>query len=191
MNCDLFFPVPVWHDMLQINNEPLLDFCKEKKSLSNGRVKSNINGWQSEDFWPEDDVRIHELCKEIYIRSLTIISEYKYEISNLKFLNLWANINYKNSSNRVHMHHNSILSGVYYLRCSKNCGDIVFPRNYSESYIIESIGNISERNLFNYNSISYTPEVGKLIIFPGWIPHEVDKNESDQERISISFNLGV
>jgi ectoine hydroxylase-related dioxygenase (phytanoyl-CoA dioxygenase family) len=30
---------------------------------------------------------------------------------------------------------------------------------------------------------------GSLILFPAWLPHSVDANRSDRERISISFNL--
>jgi len=193
MFCDLFFPTAVWHDMLSIDTQVLLNFVQEKKDICEGRILSNINGWQSKDFLPEDDVRLHELCNEIYSRSLKIVQEFKYDTSklNLKFLNMWININKKNSCNRVHIHHNSILSGVYYLKCPQNCGDIVFPRNFSESYIIESVGTILEDNVFNYRSISYKPEQNKLLIFPGWVPHEVTNNNSDEDRISISFNIGV
>jgi uncharacterized protein (TIGR02466 family) len=130
---------------------------------------------------------------EIYTRSLKVVEQFKYDLSelNLKFLNMWININYKNSSNRVHIHHNSILSGVYYLKCPENCGDLVFPRNYSESFIIDSIGSIKEDNTFNHRSISYRPEENKLLLFPSWVPHEVTNNNSEEERISISFNLGI
>ena len=33
-----------------------------------------------------------------------------------------------------------------------------------------------------------TPEVGKLIVFPNWMPHFTKKNISDDIRISISGN---
>lgn len=193
MFCDLFFPTAVWNDTLSINTENLINFTEEKKSSSEGRILSNINGWQSEDFLPEDDYRLHELCREIYIRSLKILEEFKYNTSelNLRFLNMWLNINYKNASNRVHIHSNSVLSGVYYLKCSKDCGNLIFPRNYSESFILKSIGDVYEDNTLNHTAISYTPEINKLLIFPSWIPHEVEKNNSEEERISISFNLGL
>ena len=30
---------------------------------------------------------------------------------------------------------------------------------------------------------------GTLLLFPSWLEHSVDANRSDEERISISFNL--
>jgi len=28
-------------------------------------------------------------------------------------------------------------------------------------------------------------------MFPGWLPHGVERNEIDEERISISFNVKI
>jgi ectoine hydroxylase-related dioxygenase (phytanoyl-CoA dioxygenase family) len=33
------------------------------------------------------------------------------------------------------------------------------------------------------------PEEGSLIIFPSYLPHSVEPNKHDEERISISFNV--
>ena len=34
-------------------------------------------------------------------------------------------------------------------------------------------------------------EEGDLLIFPGYLPHKVSKNESDEDRIVISFNVDI
>ena len=36
---------------------------------------------------------------------------------------------------------------------------------------------------------SYPPQEGRLILFPAWLSHGVRENETDEDRISISFNL--
>ena len=36
---------------------------------------------------------------------------------------------------------------------------------------------------------SHHPKVGELLLFPSWLPHFVSPNTSDQNRISISFNV--
>ena len=35
----------------------------------------------------------------------------------------------------------------------------------------------------------FEPIAGRLIMFPSWLTHCVDPNESDELRISISFNF--
>ena len=32
---------------------------------------------------------------------------------------------------------------------------------------------------------------GDLLIFPGYLPHKVEKNDSDEDRIVISFNVDI
>jgi len=34
-----------------------------------------------------------------------------------------------------------------------------------------------------------TVKPGTLLLFPAWLPHSVDANRSDRERVSVSFNL--
>jgi hypothetical protein len=33
------------------------------------------------------------------------------------------------------------------------------------------------------------PEEGRMYVFPGWLEHGVDENQSARDRISISFNV--
>ena len=36
---------------------------------------------------------------------------------------------------------------------------------------------------------TFKPKVGDLIVFPSWLVHGVDATESEQARVSFSFNL--
>ena len=37
--------------------------------------------------------------------------------------------------------------------------------------------------------MSYTPKDGDLVVFPGWVPHDIELNKSNKPRINISFNI--
>ena len=47
----------------------------------------------------------------------------------------------------------------------------------------------SEYNKFNFQQTNYDPIEGRLLIFPAKQPHDVTANETDDDRISISFDL--
>ena len=48
-----------------------------------------------------------------------------------------------------------------------------------------------DHNQYNSELWWWLPsEEGRLYIFPSWIKHLVEPNMSDEERISISFNIG-
>lgn len=45
--------------------------------------------------------------------------------------------------------------------------------------------NAQERN---QRFVELKPQEGHVVLFESWMRHEVPKNQSDGERISISFN---
>ena len=48
---------------------------------------------------------------------------------------------------------------------------------------------LKKPTVWNANGISQNVKEGDLILFPSWIPHSVNRNETkNKERISLSFN---
>ena len=39
------------------------------------------------------------------------------------------------------------------------------------------------------HSVQWKPEENNLIFFPSWLQHEVKINNSDEDRVVISFNI--
>ena len=50
---------------------------------------------------------------------------------------------------------------------------------------------IEKRNEFNLEVASIDIEEGDLLLFPSYLPHKVSQNNSDQDRIVISFNVDI
>jgi uncharacterized protein (TIGR02466 family) len=89
------------------------------------------------------------------------------------------------------------MSGVFYVKCSENCGDLVFKNQNDDVlryYLRHSnlIGGVDyEFTQYTSEVWSVTPEENTLIMFPSWLGHYVEPNNSEQERISIAFNCGT
>ena len=83
------------------------------------------------------------------------------------------------------------MKGAYdeYYDSSKNCGDILFhdPR---QARIIRKPNKI-KANQLNAEVVNITPQSGLLVLFPSYLYHSVAKNNSDEERIIISFNIDM
>ena len=82
---------------------------------------------------------------------------------------------------------------MYYVNCPKNSGVIVFenPYNFKAFNELDSYNEeFTQRNL-QYGTMYIEPVDGLLIIFPAHLRHSVPENNSDEERISIAFNLRV
>jgi uncharacterized protein (TIGR02466 family) len=93
----------------------------------------------------------------------------------------WTNINEPGSLNRIHDHRLWQYVAVYYLQAT-GTGDIVF---YNPVNITESCNHFSPF----VGPVSISPKDGDLLVFPAWLPHEVEVNTSNQHRINISMNI--
>ena len=70
-------------------------------------------------------------------------------------------------------------------------GDIVFESPYEFQAYQEIDSYVDEfRNSFNIDhSYYFTPTDGRMLIFPSHLMHEVEENLSNEDRISVSFNI--
>ena len=69
-------------------------------------------------------------------------------------------------------------------------GDLIFhhPSDFSMTYTWDDsvISNFKEHNS---GAWILPPVENQLVMFPSWLQHSVEDNLSDEERISIAFNL--
>jgi len=96
----------------------------------------------------------------------------------------WINKTGKDQGQDWHQHQDSFISGTYYYQTSGTDGvfSIMNPVPYMQQELFP-FGNLS------YKSHDIVPAVGKLLLFPGWLMHSVEKNKTENIRISISFNF--
>ncbi len=189
---NLFFSTPVWSyiiDDYREVNDNIYSYIKNLQNNDNkGIIKSNIKGWHSKDF----NLRDEEVVNFINLVSPKInqvLKDMNWDISSqvAKITSMWSIINIGGASNARHHHGNSDISAAYYVRAPKNCGEIVFydPRPAP----VFSHPNSNSPNTLNAMVNSINPVEGALVMFPSYLDHSVKANQSEQERVVISFNL--
>ena len=96
----------------------------------------------------------------------------------------WLNKNGKGESHHEHKHPNSMISGVWYPQIHEKLPPIEFKTSQQRDITL----SIKKFNLFNSASFMLPLKKGELILFPSNLSHSVPANQSDEERISLSFN---
>ena len=190
------FPTPLYRmkadDLpLTVNRDTIQEACVSRKRWDEGRVISNRSGWQSNDLVEANykhlpilglwDVCV-DLSKGIGEKQ-GLLSEYQYAIGSS-----WININSsKYDHNIYHCHPGTYLACVYYVKCDKDSGNLVFgdPRPGNAT----NIPHADNLTVYNSVEINIEPEQGELILFPGWLYHYVASNQNDQKRITIAINI--
>ena len=191
MNIEYHFPTPVY--IQEVPNAGELNFYLEKNILQwqkedpKGVSKTNVNGWHSQTDMNKKE-EYNPLTKELFNMQFEI---YKKELLTLKPVlgNMWANINYKGGFNRPHLHPNALFSGVYWIKAPENSGNLML---YDPSPGMQcTMPDRKEGKLPPelWREVHYQPRAGTVVMFPAWLWHEVRPNESNDTRISVSFNF--
>ncbi len=99
----------------------------------------------------------------------------------------WVHVTPPGEVTQYHHHKPSLFSGVYYVDKPKDSGDLVFidvnPYHAFSPRVLPGTTDPITRQEYNFPA-----DDGTMLIFPGWLPHKVARNNSDRRRISISFN---
>jgi len=203
LNLDYLFPTPIWWLDLDIDVAAMQEICYGIAENMPTKERSNrgILNYQSPDFFgeelvkePEDDV-FAELCRQIKHWGNKAFDSFESCATTLEFANVWININNKGGYNEVHVHPGSIMSGAFYVKTPKegDCGSITFHKNPMEGYVVHSLGLAEDLSkaeaAHTHATMSYPPKEGRLVLFPSWVSHGVRENHTEEDRISISFNL--
>jgi uncharacterized protein (TIGR02466 family) len=96
----------------------------------------------------------------------------------------WVNLTSKNQGQDWHQHDDAVISGVYYYDTNEYDGNLIFKTsNPFVSVEFFPTGGIVNKHY------SVKPKKGKIVLFPGWLEHKVELNQTDHVRISFSFNF--
>ena len=190
MITEYHFPTPVY--IQEIPNAVELNQYLEQKILqwsqqNKGVSKTNAGGWHSTtDMNQKEEYNV--LTKELFAMQDKIFTK-EFLTQKPALGNMWANINYPGNANRPHLHPNSLFSGVYWVKAPEKSGNLMLyePRPGAQC----TMPNRKEGKLPPelWREVHYKPQAGVAIMFPSWLWHEVKPNESNDTRISVSFNF--
>ncbi len=168
----------------EYENQKYKDFLIHLSEQTNGEKRSNRNGWQSDTLLWKEKI-FNPLLDKVLENSKKIAMHLsKKDVPQMVIRSMWGNINPKGGFNFTHVHPSSWMSGVYYIQLPEGNNEIVFedPRP-------ARMMDFQRSSLIKDEYFSHYSKVGQLLLFPSWLPHFVSPNTSNENRISISFNV--
>ncbi len=192
------FPTQFWTAELDENIKELQkeSFLIRKNDIQGVRKSnSGFQGYHSKDIRNLENLQNTKKLMNQITKAVNSIHNISRK-GDLQLTNFWINISGKGSSNTPHTHSGLTYSGVFFIKVPKEMkgGRFLFYRNFNEADLIstEYMGHFREDYKlqgYDYPINTIAPKENMLIVFPAWVPHAVEINLSDDERISLSFNF--
>lgn len=159
----------------------------EKKRDPDGSPNSNDGCWRTSHQFNNIEWLLQE-----------VVTLYRYAQSAYKLVNngmenidttaipkitYWSNVNKPGTRNTMHSHVSSHFSCVYYLQ-GTNTGPLrlINPAN--------TLGQCNFSAPFA-RDFYFNPKDRDLILWPSWMPHEVETNQGTIDRVNIVFDISL
>lgn len=143
-------------------------------------------GWQSGQALHErEDFR--ELVSCVHRGITSILRFLRIGCDAFEVTACWATVLAQGAVHKIHSHPNNFLSGVYYVRTRPGADTINFHDPRRQTSIIRP--PVVELTADNTDQVVVKVRNGTLLMFPSFLEHSVDANVSEEERISVSFNV--
>jgi uncharacterized protein (TIGR02466 family) len=185
------FSTPIWRSEFpefdkfqEIFLEKIQEF---RKNNPESDAHSNVNGYQS----PNGIHMIEEfssLFNYVCFMVNQSADDLKFKDRDIFITSSWVNIADSRSSMMNHHTHEHTFSGIFYLKFPENSGKLCLI-NEGVNTMWNGAKLIDQKINLNAESVKIEPSEGDIILFPSYLPHSVDTNNHDDERISISFNI--
>lgn len=184
----------LWKDSDALN-AALRSELLQREGQNDGISRSNVGGWHSDtDLFAWDLECVAELHENIrrFIEELTSAFASDQERAAFEGFRVegWANVLRYGQYNSLHSHPNAFWSGVYYVN-----GNPKPELEHAFSGKLELIDPRPGASLQYtpcsslYGRFLVNPNPGQMIVFPGWLQHQVHPYFGPGERVSIAFNV--
>jgi uncharacterized protein (TIGR02466 family) len=201
MSIQSLFPTLVYSGQLRsadwlVFNNRLLQECRQLEHDDDaGRswsAKNYPNGYTSYN----SASRMHEMSPTFaslqrrlsrhvqrFVRSL----EFDLEGRELAMTDCWVNIMPHHVVHGLHLHPLATISGTYYVQTPKGCPGLKLEDPRLDRFMAAPPRRVDAR-AESRPWVVLPAEAGKVVLFESWLRHEVPPNQTQKQRISISFN---
>ena len=114
----------------------------------------------------------------------------KYEANYDKCsIHLWVNVMKKGGYHPPHNHARSVFSGTFYAKVDETTSGLILINPTQPLRNHDPLVRAEDAGPFTSETLLMRPEVNTMIIWPSWLMHSVPQMDSDETRISFSFNV--
>lgn len=192
MNIIQIYSTPIWESEFPDFSEHRDSFIAGSRSFreSNpeGIHKSNLGGSYQSPMNLTTEPSFYPLFEYVAQMARKASFDMQFVECDTYITAAWVNFNDSRSAINYDHVHQDTFSGVFYLKAPSKSGSLVI-KNPGLNPLWQGSLLTDRKNKFNSDNLRIEPVEGQIYLWPSYLPHGVEPNDHDDERISISFNV--
>ena len=184
------FPIPMLREKTDLDI-PLIKEEILKHRLSKPDNKEEYTSYYDSNLLPIDSADVINNCIIDYASSFisSIFTENNLKVDK-DTLNVWYNVYNEGIHHCWHDHGRALLSGTIFIEMNETSSPFKI-KSPLHALIKSWSGNAEFVGRFK-QELSFEPEAGTIIMWPGWVEHNVpEQRKTNEPRITISFNIDI
>lgn len=179
------FASEIYRGKISIDTETLLSEIDVIRRSDQGVIRSNVGGYHSSPLRPTASQPTLQQLERMTTESVREISD-ALRLGALRMNGLWVNVSGFGDRNDWHIHPFTCFSAVFYVQVPPRSGRLILERPDPQSHFWRRFDDDDPRSR---GRLAIQPEPGDLVIFPSYLRHQVEQNESPDLRISCAMNF--
>jgi uncharacterized protein (TIGR02466 family) len=206
MPIETWFPLAIYYDDLldaESHRETLLATVLQLEAEGYARRAYPEMAWTGDlhgVYQIHQDPRFAWIVEQLEAHTSIYLQDLGVDLSQVDIYiqRAWPIVSRPGQEVGVHCHNTAHISAVYYISVprseTEDPGSLVFFDDARVNEVCPGLGSentdiITEENYLNQLQVAYTPVEGRLLIFPAKQRHGVTMNETQEIRVSLSFDL--
>jgi len=192
IDCICGFPSPILsftHDYYDKFKDDLIDHIYSVRDKTESEHRSNNGGWQSPPLQLPERFTEYIFSNAAEVLELYLAEQYTAQVGNL-----WYNINPPGAGNDRHTHPGCDLACCFYVKVPEgDCGDLEVenPNHFGQFNLLMGLDEKLKEETRASHSLWFNPQEGATVIFPANLLHRVMTNNTQEDRISIAWNMRI
>lgn len=180
---------PVWQMQLDYDTQFHQSIMDEAYQIAKD-IQNGNDQFPKDSLWEYSRPNIDKLKSDVLniVRSTVIkdIAEAKQLNLDCEYTGGWINVIEPGEKIEVHAHNDCSLVMTYYLKVPEGSGDFTY---LDTKYIITDSGEFVPDMMNDITIKRIAPKEGMLLLFPAYLLHEVEVNNSNDLRVSLSGDI--
>lgn len=192
MNIVQVYATPLWESNLpdfEVHQSTFIEAARRFRSdHPDGVSKSNLGGGYQSPMTLTKQPEFAPLFEFVAQMGMKAAFDMQFVQTDVYLTAAWVNFNDRRSAINYDHVHQDTFSGVFYLSVPANSGKLVLT-NPGMNPLWQGAMLADQKNKFNADRLRIEPQEGQVYLWPSYLPHGVEPNDHDDERISVSFNV--